>query len=223
MAGLFIALEGGEGSGKSTLAHLLVRRFEGAGIPVCATREPGGTPLGEIIRQLIRKPALARRFYRVLHDGVTWNAISPTAELLLFAAARAQHVDALIRPAIAAGVTVICDRFTASTIAYQGFGRGLPRAEIERSIDLATRGLRPDLVVLLDVPVEVGLGRKRGETGRDQIGQESLAFHERVRNGYRALAAEDPDRWLVLDGTRPPEELAGDVWEQITIRVTGNG
>jgi dTMP kinase len=209
--GLFVTLEGGEGAGKSTLARLLLERFLGVGWPALATREPGGTPLGEIVRQLIRKPAIARRFYAVLGDASEWDRVSPSAELLLFAAARAQHVDVLIRPALEAGTSVICDRFAESTLAYQGFGRGLPRAELDQAIALATRGLRPDLVVLLDLPVEVGLRRKQGDTGRDQIGQETRAFHERVRDGYQALAAAEPERWLVLDATAAPAALADAV------------
>jgi dTMP kinase len=214
--GRFVTLEGGEGAGKSTLGGLLRQRLAAAGRPAIVTREPGGTPLGEIVRQLIRKPALARRFYAVLGDETAWKRVSPAAELLLFAAARAQHVDALIRPKLEDGVTVICDRFAESTIAYQGYGRGLPRAEIDQAIALATRGLRPDLIVLLDLPVAAGLARKRGELGRDQLGQETLAFHERVRRGYLEMAAAEPTRWLTLDATRPPQVLAGLVLERLT-------
>ncbi len=211
---LFIALEGGEGAGKSTLQRVLTERLTAGGRPALATREPGGTTLGEIVRQLIRKPALARRFYAELGDETVWQRVSPTAELLLFASARAQHVDALIRPALDQGVTVICDRFSDSTLAYQGYGRGLDRATLEQAIALATRGLRPDLVLLLDVPPVIGLARKRGESGRDQIGQETLAFHERVRAGYQELARSDPGRWLVLDAQQPAHALADAVWQR---------
>lgn len=212
--GVFLTLEGGEGAGKSTVAGLLLERLHAAALPAIATREPGGTPLGELIRQLLRKPALARRFYAVLGDESRWSQISPIAELLLFSAARAQHVDTLIAPALAAGTHVICDRYVESTLAYQGYGRGLPREHLDAAIALATRGLRSDLVVLLDVPVEVGLARKRGEEGRDRIGQEPRAFHERVRAGYLALAREEPERWLVLDGCRPPAELVDVIWQR---------
>lgn len=212
--GVFVTLEGGEGAGKTTVARLLVERLQAANLPAVATREPGGTPLGELIRQLLRKPALARRFYAVLGDESRWTHISPLAELLLFSAARAQHVDTLIAPALAAGRHVVCDRYVESTLAYQGHGRGLPRGQLEAAIALATRGLRSDLVVLLDVPVEIGLARKRDEAGRDQIGGESHAFHERVRQGYLALAREEPERWLVLDGCRPPAELVDAIWQR---------
>lgn len=211
---LFIALEGGEGAGKSTLQRALIARLEAEGRPAVATREPGGTPLSEMLRQLIRKPALARRFYAILGDESLWDRISPMAELLLFAAARAQHVDTRIRPSLDRGVTVISDRFSDSTLAYQGYGRGLPRPELDEAIALATRGLRPDVVVLLDVPVVTGLARKRAETGRDQIGQETAAFHERVRAGYLDLAAREPLRWLVLDALRPAADLVDAVWQQ---------
>lgn len=221
--GVFVTLEGGEGAGKSTVARLLMERLRAAELPAIATREPGGTPLGEFIRQLLRKPALARRFYAVLGDESRWTRISPTAELLLFSAARAQHVDSLIAPALAAGTHVICDRYVESTLAYQGYGRGLPRAQLEAAIALATHGLRADLVVLLDVPVEVGLARKRGEVGRDQIGGESRAFHERVRAGYLALAREEPERWLVLDGCRPPAELVDAIWQRFVEMAAARG
>lgn len=221
--GVFLTLEGGEGAGKSTVARLLLERCQAAAVPAIATREPGGTPLGELIRQLLRKPALARRFYAVLGDESRWTQISPIAELLLFSAARAQHVDSLIAPALVTGTHVICDRYVESTLAYQGYGRGLPREHLEAAIALATRGLRSDLVVLLDVPVEVGLARKRGEEGRDQIGQEPRAFHERVRAGYLALAREEPERWLVLDGCRPPAELVAAIWQRFVHLAAARG
>ena len=190
-----------------------------AGMPAILTREPGGTPLGEVLREIIRKPALARRFSGVLRDETLWTSITPAAELLLFAADRAQHVDALIRPALASGTSVICDRFAESTLAYQGYGRGLPPDELAQAIALATRGLRPDVILLLDVPVDVGLARKQGEAGRDQIGQETRQFHQRVRDGYLELAAQEPARWLVLDATRPPDELAAEAWERVARMV----
>ncbi len=212
---IFVTLEGGEGAGKSTLARVLLHQMRAAGRPALVTREPGGSSLGAIVRELIRKPALARRFYAVLHDSSAWERVSPAAELLLFAADRAQHVHGLIRPALVAGTSVICDRFAESTLAYQGYGRGLPRTQLDQAISLATNGLRPDLIILLDVPVEVGLRRKRGEAGRDQIGQETVAFHERVRAGYRALAKEEPGRWLTLDATGSADGLACRAWDRI--------
>ena len=222
--GLFITLEGGEGAGKSTLARGLAERFGQFGRPVRITREPGGAPISEVVRRLVLKPAFARRFYRILGDDNTWAALTPTTELLLMSAARAQHVQQLIQPALAAGVSIICDRFAESTLAYQGYGRGLPRADLDAAIALATGGLRPDLIVLLDLPVEVGHARKhrQGETGRDQIGGESRAFHERVRTGFLDLAAAEPERWLVLDALEPSEKLVAAAWSRVQALALGS-
>jgi dTMP kinase len=189
--GLFITFEGGEGSGKSTQADLLAQRLEAAGQRVPRLREPGGTPLGEELRQLL------------LHRQ---TAMSPTAELLLFLAARAELVRSVLQPALAEEAIVICDRFSDSTFAYQGYGRGLDLAELRRLNAFATDGLVPDLTVLLDLPVAAGRARKQRD--EDAFQREDDAFHERVRQGYLELARQDPDRWLVLDATLPVEELA---------------
>jgi dTMP kinase len=193
-SGLFITFEGGEGSGKSTQAELLARSLEAAGRRVLRLREPGGTPLGEELRQLL------------LHRRAD---ISPLGELLLFLAARAELVRAIIRPALAEGSIVICDRFSDSTLAYQGYGRGIGLDQVRRINESATGGLKPDLTVLLDLPVETGRARKQRD--EDAFQGEDDAFHERVRQGYLALAREEPDRWLVLDATRPAEELAAEI------------
>jgi dTMP kinase len=186
----FVTFEGGEGSGKSTQARLLKETLEQEGRSVLLLREPGGTSLGEEVRRLL------------LHRE---TPLSPQAELLLFLAARAQLVDNVIRPALERGDTVISDRFSDSTLSYQGFGRGLNLAEI-RTLDMsATGGLTPDLTVLLDVPVEVG--RERNQANEDAFEQEDDAFHEVVRQGYLALAKEEPERWLVLDGRLPIDVL----------------
>ena len=189
--GRFIVLEGGEGAGKSRLQAALGERLRAAGYAVDLRREPGGTPLGERIRELINAGALD----------------DPLAELLLFEAARAHLVEKVIRPALASGTHVLCDRFTASSIAYQAFGRGLDRTTVERANDIATGGLAPDLVLLLDLPPEVGLARRHGGGGVTHFDALPLAFHERVRAGYVELARERPDTWRTIDATQPFEAV----------------
>lgn len=210
----FITFEGGEGSGKSTQARLLAERLRGQGRAVLLTREPGGTPIGEQLRILGRKPALARRFHREL-TGADWQRLDPLAELFLMEASRAQLVSEVILPALERGAVVISDRFADSTLAYQGGGRGLDLEQLRQVNTVATRGLRPALTVLIDLPPELGLRRKRGEQGRDAIGGESLAFHARVREAYLRLAAAEPQRWLVLDGTEAVEQIAARVWRWV--------
>ncbi len=197
---LFITLEGGEGSGKSTQAQALKALLEGAGRSVTVTREPAGCPLGQRARELLNDPSLE---------------LDARSELLLFAAARAQHVAEVIRPALERGQVVICDRFGDSSVAYQGYGRGLSVDDVREANRIATRGLVPDLTVLLDVPVETGLGRKAGESGPDRIGQEGAEFHERVRQGYLAMAGEERERFLVVDGTIPAEEITRAIWRRL--------
>ena len=189
--GLLVTFEGGEGSGKSTQSELLALRLEAGRWPVIRLREPGGTPLGEELRRLL------------LHSRAE---ASPEAELLLFLAARAELVRSVILPALAAKGIVICDRFSDSTLAYQGFGRGLDIEQLKTLNRWATAGLTPDLTVLLDLPVQVG--RRRNQTEEDAFEREDDAFHERVRQGYVELAHEEPGRWLVLDGTQLPHQLA---------------
>ena len=198
--GLFLTLEGGEGSGKSTQARALGSLLESKGHAVTLTREPAGGALGGWVQQLLSQDE---------------PRLQPYSELFLFAAARAQHLAELIRPSLERGEVVICDRFTDSTLAYQGYGRGLSLNHVQAVNDIATEGLTPDLTVLLDVPVDVGLARKAGEQGADRIGRESAAFHERVRRGYLAIAAEDPERFLVLDATRPPDETTEAIWRRL--------
>ena len=197
---LFITFEGGEGCGKSTQARALSRKLRRHNIPVVLTHEPGGTVLGNRInRELKRK-----------RD----EPISPEAELLLFTASRAQLTAAVIRPALQGGKTVICDRFGDSTLAYQGYGRelGLPTAGMVNN--LATQGLKPDLIILLDLPPEQGLARKRNLKDRFEL--EDLSFHRRVREGYLKLAAADPDRWLVVDASLPKGKIAEIIWEKVS-------
>lgn len=185
---MFITFEGPEGSGKSTQAQALHRHLVETGLAVVLTREPGGTALGDSLR-------------RLLMDAVD-VPIDPRAETLLFAAARAQLVAEVIAPALAAGKVVICDRYSDSTIAYQAYGRGLEPHAVRRVVDFATGGLQPDLSVLLDLPPEDGLKRKKAEPV-DRFERETLDFHRRVREGYLSLAGQSPERWLVVDGTLP--------------------
>ncbi len=185
---MLVVVEGIEGSGKSTLASGLAARLRADGWEVVETREPGGTPLGDAVRALF------------LDAG---SAIEPAAELLLVNAARAQHVERIIRPALAAGKVVVCDRFTDSTLAYQGYGRGMDVEIVRIACDIATKGVRPAAVLLLDVPVSAGRERLRSRTGAaDRIESEDDAFHERVRRGYLTLAAAGGHR--VFDGMKTP-------------------
>ena len=197
--GLFISFEGGEGCGKSTQARRLAAQLKRAGHPVVRTHEPGGTALGDELRRSLKRS----------RDTL----VSPEAELLLFAAARAQLAREVIIPALERDCIVICDRFTDSTVAYQGYGRGLPLDLVETINSVAARDLRPDLIVLLDMDPAVALKRK-GQQG-DRFEMEGLAFHERVRQGYHLLAAEEPQRWLVLDATRPPGRTARSILRRV--------
>jgi len=198
---IFITFEGGEGSGKSTQARALHQRLSSMGIPALLTHEPGGTPLGREIRRWLKGDRA--------NDKVD---VDPLTELLLFNASRAQLVAEVISPALKSGTTVICDRFFHSTIAYQGYGRGLDLDLIETANNIATQGLRPDLVLLLDIPVEQGLSRKKL---KDRFEREELAFHKRVRQGYLEMAKKDPQRWLLLDGSLPKKEIERQIWEKV--------
>lgn len=193
-------LEGGEGAGKSRLLDALGERLRSAGRGVTLTREPGGTPLGEQIRALV----LARE---ALGD--------PLAELLLFEAARARLVAAVIEPALERGDVVVCDRFAASSTAYQGYGRGLGRELVERANAIATGGLAPDLTLLLDLAVEQGLARRAGAGAGDHFDRETVAFHERVRAGYLELAAGDAAGWRVIDAGQPYEPVEAAAWAAV--------
>lgn len=195
MSGLFVTFEGGEGSGKSTQTRLLAERLEAEGRKTLHLREPGGTPLGESVRGLL------------LHRE---SPLAAETELLLFLAARAELVRGVIRPALAEGAVVVCDRFSDSTLAYQGYGRGLDLDAVRRLDAFATGGLRPDLTVLLDLPVEAG--RERKQRDEDAFQREDDGFHQRVRRGYLALALEEPERWLVMDASRKRDQLAALVW-----------
>ena len=201
---MFIVFEGGEGCGKSTQTRALYRRLSRDGFGAVLTREPGGTRLGERVRRYLKKTGETR--------------ISPLAELFLIATARAQLVREIIRPELEKGKTVICDRFTPSTLAYQGYGRGLDTDAIRHVNDIATDGMSPDLIVLLDVPVEEGLGRKNGKE-KDRFESESLAFHTRVRRGYLDMAKADPKRWLVVDGRLPRKVIESTIWARVSVLI----
>lgn len=185
----FITLEGGEGAGKSTSLAFIRDYFASRGLPLVVTREPGGTPLAEQVRELL----LQKRD----------EAVAPDAELLLMFAARAQHIAGLIRPALARGEWVLCDRFTDATYAYQGGGRGLSMARIAELESLVQGGLRPGLTLLLDLPVAEGLARAEARAEKDRFESEREEFFERVRAAYRARAAAEPGRFRVIDASRP--------------------
>ncbi len=204
MPGKLFTFEGPEGGGKSTHAAALAQRLRGAGHAVKLTREPGGTWLGESVRSILKD-----------HQQ---PPPTPVAELMLFLAARSQLVDEVIRPALAGGAHVICDRFADSTTVYQGYGRRLDKAQVRDLNQLATGSLTPDLTFLLDLDVKAGLLRaqlRQNAAGRgtDRIEHEALEFHERVRQGYLELARQEPRRFKVLDATRSPAELQQAVWE----------
>ena len=201
--GCFVTIEGGEGAGKSSLLAALAERARTEGFDVVTCREPGGTALGERLRDAL-----------LGSDGPTPDA---RAELLVFAAARAQLVAEVIRPAIEAGSLVLCDRYADSTVAYQHHGRGLPRDTVDAVNAAATGGLTPDLTLLLDLLPAEGL-RRAGRAG-DYMEREDLAFHERVRSGFASLARAEPGRWRVLDASRAPAELADEAWGEVR-RVT---
>jgi len=196
--GPFIVFEGGEGSGKSTQARLLHRSLAKQGYPGLLTHEPGGTTFGERIRRILK---------RGIH-GV------PSSWLFLFSAARAQLLEEVVRPALLRGDVVVCDRYVPSTIAYQGYGHGLSLDMITLVTEAATKGLCPDLVVLLDVTPEAGLNRKPKQS-RDRFESEQLDFHERVRQGYLQQAEDDPDRWLIIDAALSKDNVAGIIWERV--------
>ena len=199
MAGRFITLEGPEGAGKTLQARRLVEALEARGHRSRLTREPGGTGLGEQIRSIV----LARS------DGAA--AIDARADALLFNAARAQLVAEVIRPGLAAGEIVVCARFSDSTLAYQGYGAGLPLDELRAVAAVATGGLTPDLTLLLDVSPEVGLGRKADDARNRFEASFDLAFHRRVRDGFLELARDEPGRWRVIDAERDPDAVFADV------------
>jgi dTMP kinase len=203
--GLFITFEGGEGCGKSTHSRLLLKKLDQQSVPAISTHEPGGTALGNELRKTLKRK----------RD----SSISPQAELFLLAASRAQLVAEVIRPALEEGKVVICDRFTHSTMVYQGYGRGLDFTAIKMVNNMATRHLNPDLIILLDISPEQGLARK--QSLKDRFELEALSFHRRVREGYLKMAAAEPDRWLVIDASLPKGRIAEIIWDRVSRLLPG--
>jgi len=203
MPGAFITFEGIEGSGKSTQISRLLQYLMNSGRSAILTREPGGTPIGDQVRKILLDPAN--------------RLLDPTAELLLYAASRAQHLREVILPALDAGKVVLCDRFSDATLAYQGYGRGLSIDTIRQLDGIVTAGLRPRLTILLDIDAATGVGRARGRNtsqglhGEARFENEELAFHNLVRDGYLDLAKQDPGRIRTVDASRTPEEIQEDV------------
>jgi len=205
---LFITFEGGEGCGKSVQAKALHKRLSQLAIPALLTHEPGGTSLGNKLG----------RWLKWTED----KAISPLTELLLFNASRTQLTAEVIRPNLEKGKVVICDRYADSTTAYQSYGRGLDLETVMVINDTATQGLKPDLTILLDMPAEEGLARKKARK-QDRFEQEDIAFHQRVREGYLKLAADDPERWLVIDATQSKEKIAQIIWQRVSQLLSSHG
>ncbi len=203
--GFFISFEGIEGTGKTTQARLLSERLAGEGHDVVLTFEPGGTVIGSRIREILLLP-----------EHLEMSAIT---ELLLYNAARAQHLSEKILPAIKEGKIIITDRFSDSTTAYQCYARGIDMALIMSVDRLATGGLQPDLTILFDLDAEAGLARNRGANKTDRIELEDLAFHRRVRDGYLAIAKADPDRVRIVDAALPEAKVHSLVWEIVKERV----
>lgn len=203
---MFITLEGPDGSGKTTQARLLAEWLREEGYDVVLTREPGGTDIGEQIRA-------------VLHDPRN-TAMDARAEILLYSASRAQHVAQLIRPALAAGKIVVSDRYADSTLAYQGYGRGLDLETLRAITAFATGGLTPDLTLCLDIAPEAGLQRRRsGKEEWNRLDAEALEFHRRVRAGYLELAGQEPTRWVIIDASRLPEEVQAQIRRVVQVRL----
>jgi dTMP kinase len=206
LPGVFISLEGIDGSGKSTIAERLVPALQSAGRRALLTREPGGTAIGEQIREVLL--------------GRASSSMLPTTEMLLFAAARAQLVGEVIRPALEEGLIVVTDRFTDSSLAYQWGARGLEKQVVRVAQALATGGLEPDLKVLLEAPVETALRRRMAKSHEvNRLDREAIQFHTRVREAYHTLVAAEPARWRVIDADRAEDEVWTDVWQTVVSSV----
>ena len=205
--GKLVSFEGPEGGGKSTQARLLAERLRGLGLAVLATREPGGTPTGEVIRD-------------ILQNDLAKEPLCDASEALLFCAARAQLCRNVLAPALARGEWVVLDRFTDSTLAYQGYGRGFDLDTLRAMNDFATGDVRPALTILLDLPAEDGLGRALARSGgKDRIESAPLEFHRRLRDGYLELARREAGRFAVIDARSPLEDVADEVWAAVSARL----
>lgn len=202
---LFITFEGPEGCGKTTQIKLLAEVLTARGCDVLSLREPGGTSIGDQIRE-------------VLHD-LRNTEMHARAEILLYNAARAQIVEQRIKPHLQAGGIVLCDRFADSTLAYQGYGRGLELADVRHIVSFATQNLKPDLTLYLDIDVEAGLARRRAGGEWNRMDDQTVEFYRRVREGYRALMAEEPQRWIAIDASRNVNEVQQEIWEVVESRI----
>lgn len=200
----FITLEGGEGAGKTTLSVRLAEALAATGLPVLRTREPGGAPGAEVLRGLM------------LHGGVAWD---PVAEAMLMFAARREHLAKTIRPALQAGIWVVCDRFADSTLAYQCYGHGLDRAVWRRLAEVALDGFAPDLTLVLDLPPEAGMARALSRGAPDRFERMGAAFHTRVHQAFRDIAAEEPGRCAVLDAVQGPDAVFASAAATLTDRL----
>ena len=198
----FVTLEGPDGSGKSTQANLLAEELSARGYDVLLTREPGGSGIGDQVRRIL--------------FTLDNTAMYPKTEFLLFSASRAQHVSEVIRPHLDKGGVVISDRYFHSSLAYQGFGHQLDLDTLKEITSFATGDLLPDLILLLDLPVEMGLSRRRNEGKWNRLDDYQVEFHQRVRDGYLTMAEEDPDRWGLVDASRPVDRIHKEVQELIS-------
>lgn len=205
---MFITFEGIEGSGKTTHIDLLIDYLREKGHRVVKTREPGGTPVGEALRSVLLKKDLQ---------------VLPLTELLVFLASRAQHVEEVIRPALEEGNIVLCDRFVDASYAYQGYGRGIDLGIIETLNRLVTKGVRPNLTILLDCPVDVGLGRKSADGNLDRFEKEELSFHQKIRNAYIELAEDDPKRFVVLNARKDLAKTQEVIRERVEKLLKSHG
>ena len=205
---MFITFEGIEGCGKTTQIDLLFNYLRGKGYKIIKTREPGGTAFGETLRETFLK---------------TDSKVSPMCELLIFAAMRAQHVEELIEPALRDGYIVLCDRFSDATYAYQGYGRGLDLSTIRTLNDLSAHGISPDLTIILDCPAREGLTRKARSAEMDRFEREEISFHNRIRKGYKELAKQNRDRFLVLDGTDNVKTIQSAIRKKIGVILRQHG
>jgi dTMP kinase len=204
---MFITLEGPEGSGKTSQTPLLAEFLTAKGHRVVTTREPGGTDIGNQVRQVLTR--------------MENTAMQPRTEILLFLAARAQLVEELIRPELAQGSIVLCDRYADSTLAYQGYGHGLDLALLRQFLNFATGSLWPDLTLLLDIDAEEGLRRRKRSGGEwNRLDAYALAFHRRVRDGYRALASQEPQRWVIIDAAQPFDQVQQQIRQVVMERLT---
>jgi len=201
---LFITIEGGDGCGKTTQADVLYQKLVSVNSPVIRIAEPGGTPLGDELRSLLKRK---------------WNGtIAPEAELLLFNASRKQLVTDVILPALSRGITVVCDRFSDSTVAYQGYGRMLDLAMIDTVNRFATGGLKPDLTILLDMNPSDAIKRK-SKKDTDRFDSDDIAFHNRIRQGFLALSRKEAGRWVVMKADQPVERISELIWKEVSRRL----